>query len=393
VASRRNSESFSCFWCDWWWLILLILALLLGGILGTRPFWEPLVFPTQIPISTPRLPSMPTQTLTPTVEYPHKIELNSGDPSGELCPGGIANLFWDVELSPAASAQYSDIVFAFDQTGSMMGVIHDVVLNSEELMNTIKDTFGEANFGVVGLADYPTATTPDDKPYQLLHPISANYASVRNSIGNIDMADGGDSPESYVRAMYESYSDSSIQWRENSRRFFVVFGDSSPHEVDAGRDGILGTIDDLFIENVLADMKKNNIILIFVAAPTLDETTSTYQDWNDWAESTGGMAVSLEDHDKIITVIDDAIVAASMKISTLEVTGPLSYIDWLSSNIYENLEIDDAGEEFTFSVEIEIPKRWPDSGDHEIKLQVIGDGALYAEMFVVITIPDDCPPN
>lgn len=153
------------------------------------------------------------------------------------------------------------------------------------LMRNIAGRFGKQRFGLIGFSDY------GDFPYAMHHPLTDDYDAVQTAIQGLTLAGGGDAPEAYGRAVYESYTDSDIGWEADSSRYLVIFGDSVPHDPDAGPDGMLETADDLVWADVLAKLNANEIELIFVADPGIAGDPAILDDWQEWASVTDGKAI------------------------------------------------------------------------------------------------------
>jgi len=167
----------------------------------------------------------------------------------------------------------------------MAFMIDGAKADAKKLMQTIAARFGSEHFGVAGFSDYI------DFPYRLYQPLTDDLNAVQAAIDSLTLAYGGDAPEAYGRMMYESYADPSIGWRTNAWRYLVIFGDSYPHDPDAGRDEILGTDDDLVLDNVLTHLKTNKITLIYVADPGIAGDTSLLSEWQEWTSTTAGITI------------------------------------------------------------------------------------------------------
>ncbi|MBK6793014.1 MAG: hypothetical protein IPG80_10855 [Anaerolineales bacterium] len=167
----------------------------------------------------------------------------------------------------------------------MRSTINGAKLDSKKMMQTIRARFGSESFGVAGFSDY------GDIPYQLYQPLTDNFDSIQTVIDSLTLVDGGDIPEAYGRMMYESYSDPNIKWHNDGYRYLIIFGDSYPHDPDAGRDGILGTSDDLTFADVLTKLKANNITVIYVSDPGIANEASLLNKWQDWVKETGGRVI------------------------------------------------------------------------------------------------------
>jgi hypothetical protein len=179
-----------------------------------------------------------------------------------------------------------DIVFAFDQTGSMSNMIDGAKRKALKLMKSVGARLGSQYFSVAGFSDY------SDMPYALYQPLTGDYQIVQAAIQRLTLYDGDDAPEDYSRLMYESYSDPLFGWREDSTRYLIIFGDSIPHDPDPGRDGILGTADDLKLSDVLARLAANKITVLYVADPGVSGDAVLIRSWIDWLTPEGGRAIS-----------------------------------------------------------------------------------------------------
>lgn len=175
-----------------------------------------------------------------------------------------------------------DVVFAFDLSGSMGDMIDGAKQDALTLMESIGIRIGSQHFGVIGFSDYI------DIPYHLYQPLTGDYEIVQSAIQSLSLVDGGDAPEAYGRAVYEAYSDPMVGWRNKSDRYLIIFGDSIPHDPDAGRDEILGTADDLVWSTVLDGLSLHEINFIYVSDPSVSNDSDLLQEWREWAFSTGG---------------------------------------------------------------------------------------------------------
>jgi hypothetical protein len=201
----------------------------------------------------------------------------------DLCFAG------DTEVALNETIPYTlgatDVLFAFDQSGSMAGMMDGARADAHRLMTTLAARLGSEHFGVAGFSDYI------DFPYRLYQPITGDLDAVQTAINGLELADGGDIPEAYARMMFESYSDPAIGWRPDARRYLVIFGDSYPHDPDAGRDGNLETLDDLILNEVLDKLALEQITLVYVADPGVFSASDLFEDWSVWTDATDGSVI------------------------------------------------------------------------------------------------------
>jgi len=360
---------------------------------------------------TPETPETPEVTPTPSV-----IET--------LCPGETAHETKSVHISAAPAR--ADVLFAFDTTGSMGPVLSSAKTNALGIMSDLAVLIPDIQFGVVDFRDYPISPLgdPGDWAYMLRQPMTSNRTAVETAINATNHGGGSDGPEAYSRVLYESYSDSSIGWRADSRRFVLVFGDNVPHDnnlnerivspprnpggtwcnrsdpcyLDPGRDGAIGTGDDLDLQSVLDTMRDRRITLVFVVGGSgssdWHDTVVAY--WKQWASWTnvGGDAVSLSDAADLPAAIRDLISSAGSRIGRLALeTNPSSYQSWITSAppAYTDLTIPPGGRTVTFDIAFRVPAGTPLGTNHTFQVRAVGDGAVYAEQTVSISVPRDCP--
>jgi hypothetical protein len=205
----------------------------------------------------------------------------------------------------------ADIIVAVDTTGSMGGPIAQAQADAINICNTVQGAIPGARFAVMDFEDYPPPGpgAVGDVPYTLKTPgFTTSCAVFAAAIGTMTAVpgSGGDSPEAYNRAYFESYADGGnpiVTTRDPlATQFLVVLGDAAPHSStafgscpasppdDLGRDGLSGTSDDLDTTTTINGLVTNKIHLAmirYISALT-SVSLSCYQ---DMANATGGTAV------------------------------------------------------------------------------------------------------
>lgn len=334
--------------------------------------------------------------------------------SATLKPGQSTTEAVTINL-PSAPPK-GDVLFMFDLTGSMGGALNNLRLNAVDIMNAVSGVIPDAQFGLVSHEDYPgTFTTSSsagqgcnygpiaygsaasgDLPYRLDRSITGDRTAVANAISGMLLKNGADLPESFSRALYETYADASIAWRSGAKRVVVSFGDDRPHDCtlgtgnDPGRDGLIGGADDLAIANVLNGMKSNGITLVSIHNGTHNAL------WNGYAAVTGGTSFQTSSNGSFPEGTDPATTIASLisgAVSTLSVlrmevcsANAAAFGDWLVSTnpvSYTNVAL---GESRSFDVVIGPPAgRNLENGAHEFDICAMGDGVEYGRQHVTIT--------
>lgn len=123
----------------------------------------------------------------------------------------------------------ADVVFCFDCTGSMTGVIDTVKSNVSTFVagltsdsNVVIDWQARA----VGYGDFEV----DALYIQNENPFSNNVKTVQDQIANISMVGGGDAPESTLDAICHVAMESN--WRSNAHKIIVVFTDAPTKDIN-----------------------------------------------------------------------------------------------------------------------------------------------------------------
>ena len=113
-----------------------------------------------------------------------------------------------VERSIDADPGQLDIHFSVDTTGSFGGEIDALQRDlSDRLVPELEDRVDDVAFGVSRFEDFPADPYgfPDDRPFELLTPITTRRAQVRSAVARLDqpLGAGGDLPESGYEALYQ----------------------------------------------------------------------------------------------------------------------------------------------------------------------------------------------
>src|ERR1035437_4231750 len=143
--------------------------------------------------------------------------LMAADVEATVYPGQLTNCSANVSLPLLPPA--ADVLFSFDVTGSMGGVIDTAKANAISLMSALEDTGVSFHFAVTSFGDYPATYDscgysntyggsypgyPGDYPYRLDQAMTTNLTTVSAAISGLELTPGIDGPEAYTRILYES---------------------------------------------------------------------------------------------------------------------------------------------------------------------------------------------
>lgn len=274
--------------------------------------------------------------------------------------------------TPSTPAPKLDVVFLFDITSSMRSLIDNATSSAGTIMSNVRVLVPDSNFGVGTFGDYgsPYAWEKDAD-------IMSSERSIQSALSGINTSGGGDEPEAYLRALYESQS---FSWREDARRIVIIFGDSVAHDPDAGRDERLGTADDLTQDNVLRDLRDADITVLGVY--TKERVAYFYE---EISEATGGLSFYLEDTGSIVAAVDTLLTEAIHNTEGLTISSNAPGESWvtLSPELYTEVpQSTTSSFEVTFCVPVDA-----DGGEHKFELEAKADGFTIAAVPVTLYVP------
>jgi Regulator of chromosome condensation (RCC1) repeat len=344
----------------------------------------------------------------------------AADIEATLYPGQSTNSSVSVTLPSLPPA--ADVLFSFDCTASMGGVLATAESNAVSLVASLAATGVSFHFGVASFMDYPATynscgysntygdATSGDYPYRLNQAMTTNIAAVTAAMNTLYIGYGVDGPEDYTRALYESYADTNVTWRSGAKRVMVNFGDSVPHDCnlnqgipgtggavfstggDPGRDGIMGTSDDLVLLDVLAGMASNHVVLLAARLDDFGGGDYAFNYWTNWTAITGGKAFQSTNTTLIRDLMNE--ITNSLTIACVDnlhpVIEPPSFSSWLTITppAYAQICSGDIG---IFNLGIAPPLGTP-AGDYSFTLSMVDAQAVdYADKTVLIHVLPTVP--
>ena len=146
-------------------------------------------------------------------------------------------------VAPAAAAlapEKTDVMFVFDTSGSMGPELEEAKASIVGVMEHTNAALPNAEYGVAEVRDYPfSEDTPSDekeveespeKPWKLDQSLTSSTAAVKTAIEPLSAFGGGDGPESYGRALWETDTNPNVGWRVGARHEIVLIADNVPHD-------------------------------------------------------------------------------------------------------------------------------------------------------------------
>lgn len=286
----------------------------------------------------------------------------------------------------AAPSPQLDVALIIDATGSLKPALDDVRANAESMIANIRRSVADTHFAVATFSDYPQVLGPTgdvkfgeagDYPWRVERDFSSDVGAIRRALDGIRALGGGDQPEAYLRALDES---TTLNWRPQSRRIAVLFGDNQPHEPDPGRDKTVGTADDIW-RTALTD-KLRRLGISVLAIYTRDLAVDFYE---EVAAATGGKGFSLSASDRASLVIERLIEQDLQSVRNVTIQPAAAYQSWVSwaPRMYDRVPIDS---EVDFAVRICLDSAAV-PGSYQFPLDFIGSGVQLARLPVIIQLP------
>ncbi len=330
-----------------------------------------------------------------------------------MAPGDTIAETKTVYVPPAPPT--ADVMFAFDLTGSMGGIIDMAKIRAGDILTALGGLPGvDVQAGVISYMDYPASYDSYgyaaeygygeepcfDYAYRLDQAVTADDGAVTTSINDLVIGCGSDGPQDYTRIFYESYADPLVGFRDGAKRILLNFGDNVPHDDDLnwgvsgtsgiwstggdpGRDEIILNADDLDLQTVLGDMASDGVVLL--EAHTTDYAADH---WNYWTFLTGGSRFVTSS----TTLVDDVVAAITAELTDPSVSGlhleaSTGFEGWLTSVIPAS-QSGPTDASYDFNIEITVPDGTP-ADIYEFTISALDDvGVNYGDQEVMIVVYD-----
>jgi hypothetical protein len=136
----------------------------------------------------------------------------------------------------AATPPHTDVMFVFDTSGSMSGELEEAKKEMLAVIANINAKLPDVHYGVAEVRDFwPSIYDefPEDEgiePWQLDQALTADSAAVQKAIEPLNAHGGGDGPESYGRALWETDTNPNVGWREGAQHVMILIADNVPHD-------------------------------------------------------------------------------------------------------------------------------------------------------------------
>lgn len=108
----------------------------------------------------------------------------------------------------------ADVYFMIDTTGSMSGAINNVESSLTTIAADIQTRISDAQIGVGSFRDFPLNGygSSGDYVFRNDQSITADVGAVQAALGRLSAGGGGDGPESYTEALYQTITGAGGSW-------------------------------------------------------------------------------------------------------------------------------------------------------------------------------------
>ncbi len=123
-------------------------------------------------------------------------------------------------------------MFVFDTSGSMEPVLEEAKLEIQNVIDRLRESLPNPEFGVAEVRDYGGSEYDEesfDEPWRLDLPVAGDSEAVASAIDDLYADGGGDAPEAYGRALWETDTNPDVGWRAGARHLIVLVADNVPH--------------------------------------------------------------------------------------------------------------------------------------------------------------------
>jgi len=184
-----------------------------------------------------------------------------------------------------------DVVFVFDSTGSMGGILLEVKTRIRQFMSVVRYLVPDTRLGLVTYRDHRKHENEDYQYTVKYIPLTQCDADGREKLQRFlrgtEAYGGGDIPEAVHEGLLKAIHRAG--WRTDAKKIIIVFGDAPPRPENDGLNKIC---------KLAADWHKNTGGIVSCIDTTGD--SKLLEEFKDLAESGGGQSCFLNSERAII---------------------------------------------------------------------------------------------
>jgi hypothetical protein len=161
-----------------------------------------------------------------------------------VCVPALSFVLGGMAAPAEATLAPTDVMFVFDTSGSMGSALGEAKGEIQEVMSRLSGSIASAQFGLAEVRDTGEEES-GSYAWQLDRSVTSNTSAVAEAIDSLTAFGGGDSPEAYGRALYETDTNPSVGWRPGARHLIVLVADEVPHMPDVNE----GISEEFWLQN------------------------------------------------------------------------------------------------------------------------------------------------
>ncbi len=176
-----------------------------------------------------------------------------------------------------------DVVFVFDSTGSMGGVIAEAKVRIRQLMTLVHTYVPEARLGLVTYRDLREFDPVDYEYTVKAKQLSKDVTPLEAFLRGVDAYGGGDQPEAIYEALETAMH---LNWNQGSTKVIILFGDAPPRPENDGLNRVYALCQQW--------RKKGGVLYCLDTSGKAYEGYKIMPEFKSMAEAGGGEASLLE---------------------------------------------------------------------------------------------------
>jgi len=197
-----------------------------------------------------------------------------------------------------------EVVFCFDSTGSMGGIIQETKTRIRQLMRIVTYLVPKARLGIVTYRDLKQYDLDNYEYTTKIIALTSDVAELEKFLRGTEPMGGGDIPEDIYDGLDKSMNEE--HWSQGTVKVIIVFGDAPPHPEDDGLNKVY---------NLIAKWHKETggVVSCIDTGTGPNSTAKIMDEFKDMAKAGGGDATLLQDEKGIIQQLVVYIFGADYK--------------------------------------------------------------------------------
>jgi hypothetical protein len=146
--------------------------------------------------------------------------------------------------TPAAAEApaHTDVMLLFNTNAALGSGLQEAEAGIGEVITKVDASLPEVEFGVAEVRDFwpsvydmeqeepESKGKPPSYPWKLDQPLTSGRTAVEEAVGRLEASGGGDAPEAYGRALWETDTNPTVGWRSDARHIIILVADNVPHD-------------------------------------------------------------------------------------------------------------------------------------------------------------------